>query len=105
MIRNVVVGRLREAEDDRQAQADRRQLRAGLDGIAALRLPGVLANHCGLDVELRAGGWDFAITNDWIDAPAYEAYDTDPVHNVFRAQIVEVCEQVARVQFEIAPGL
>ncbi|MGU3294773.1 Dabb family protein [Williamsia sp. M5A3_1d] len=105
MIRNVVVGRLRESDDDTRVQADRRQLRAGLAGIEALRLPGVLANHCGLDAGLRAGGWDFAITNDWVDAAAYESYDTDPVHNVFRAKIVEVCEQVARVQFEIDPAL
>ena len=40
MTRNVAVGRLREAADPAQAEADAALLRAGLDGIAALRLPG-----------------------------------------------------------------
>ncbi|GGF42772.1 hypothetical protein GCM10011519_15820 [Marmoricola endophyticus] len=95
MIRNVVMGRVRPG-----AEA---ALEDGLAGIAALDLPGMLANHVGRDAGLRAGGWDFAITNDWTDGAAYQAYDVDPEHNVHRASVVEACEQVARVQFEI-PG-
>ena len=100
MIRNVVVGRLRSADGD-AAEGDRRQLDEGLAGIGALQLPGLLANRVGLDVGLRAGGWSFAITNDWVDTDAYRRYDADPEHIRYRAMIVEVCEQVARVQFEI----
>ena len=77
------------------------QLDEGLAGIGALQLPGLLANRVGVDVGLRAGGWSFAITNDWVDTDAYRRYDADPEHNRYRALIVEVCEQVARVQFEI----
>ena len=100
MIRNVVVGRLRSADGD-AAESDRRQLDEGLAGIGALQLPGLLANRVGLDVGFRAGGWSFASTNDWVDTDAYRRYDADPEHNRYRAMIVEVCEQVARVQFEI----
>ncbi|UEA57994.1 Dabb family protein [Gordonia otitidis] len=99
MIRNVVMGRLRPA-DGEAALRDRRQLDEGLAGIAALRLPGLLSNRIGLDLGLREGGWSFAITNDWVDADAYRTYDLDPEHYRFRAMVVEVCEQVARVQFE-----
>ncbi|MEH3155975.1 MAG: Dabb family protein [Gordonia paraffinivorans] len=100
MIRNVVMGRLRAAEGD-QAEQDRARLEAALAGIAALDLPGCLANHTGLDAGLREGGWDFAITNDWETAEDYRGYDVDHEHNVHRSEIVAVAEQVARVQFEI----
>ena len=58
-------------------------------------------NHAGFDLALREGGWDLAITNDWRDAEAYRGYDVDAEHNRYRAMIVEVWEQVARVQFEL----
>ncbi|GGG15930.1 hypothetical protein GCM10007304_32520 [Rhodococcoides trifolii] len=94
MIRNVVMGRLRH-------EADRMQLETALAGIAALKLPGLLSNHTGFDAGLRGGGWTFAITNDWQDAESYRVYDLDPEHNVYRRSIVEVCDDVARVQFEL----
>ena len=97
MIRNVVLGRL-PADADEAARA---QLEAALGGILALDLPGLLANHAGLDAGLREGGWSYAITNDWVDEAAYRAYDLDEEHNVHRARIVEVCEQVVRVQFVV----
>ncbi len=100
MIRNVVTGRLRPA-DGADAERDRRQLDDGLAGIAALQLPGLVANHVGVDAGLRSGGWSFAITNDWVDADAYRAYDADPEHNHYRSMIVDVCDQVSRVQFEV----
>lgn len=95
MIRNVVMGRLGTGPDAEE------RLEAGIAGIAGLDLPGMLANHVGRDACLRAGGWDFAITNDWTDAAAYRAYDVEAEHNRYRAQVVEVCEQVARVQLEL----
>jgi hypothetical protein len=101
VIRNVILGRMRPATDAAAAERDRRQLEAALAGILALDLPGMLSNSAGFDVGLRPGGWSLAITNDWVDAEAYRVYDVDPEHNVHRAAIVEVCEQVARVQFEL----
>lgn len=100
MIRNVVLGRLRPAEGA-DAERDLAQLRDGLAGVAALQLPGLVANHVGLDAGVREGGWSFAITNDFEDVEAYRRYDNDPEHIVHRTRIGEVCEQVARVQFEI----
>jgi hypothetical protein len=101
VIRNVILGRLRPAADPEAADRDRRQLEAALAGILALDLPGLISNAAGLDLALRPGGWSLAITNDWVDAEAYRVYDADPEHNVHRTAIVEVCEQVARVQFEL----
>ena len=100
MIRNVVMGRLREPADEAAAARDRAQLDRGIAGIAGRSLPGQLTMHAGLDAGLRAGGWSFAITNDWVDADAYRGWDLDAEHNVYRAMVVEVCAEVARVQFE-----
>ncbi|HEY1571931.1 MAG TPA: Dabb family protein [Pseudonocardiaceae bacterium] len=98
MIRNVVVGRLREP-DDPQAQA---MLKDGLAAIAALTFPGLLAMHVGAALALRPGGWSFAITNDWTDVDSYRVYDTDDEHNRLRREVFAViCEDIARAQFEI----
>jgi len=102
MIRNVVVGRLRPADDPAQRAADAALLAEGLAGIAALGCPGLLAMHVGTDAGLREGGWSFAITNDWQDAGAYQAYDGDAEHNRIRREIFAViCADIARVQFEL----
>ncbi|HEX3590199.1 MAG TPA: Dabb family protein [Pseudonocardiaceae bacterium] len=102
MIRNVVVGRLRAADDERQQAADLVLLREGLAGIAALRCPGMLAMNVGADLGLREGGWSFAITNDWQDAESYRGYDADEEHNRLRREIFAVItEEIARAQFEI----
>ncbi len=99
MIRNVVLGRL---APDMDPVAANEQLADALAGIAGLALPGQLNVHIGRDAGLRAGGWTFAITSDWVDADAYRRYDLDPEHNRYRQQIVDVCADVARVQFEIS---
>jgi hypothetical protein len=105
MIRNVVVGRLRPAEDEAQRAADAALMRQGLAGIAALRFPGLIAVAVGADAGIRDGGWDFAITNDWQDADAYRVYDTDAEHNRIRREIFAViCQDIARVQIEISPS-
>ena len=102
MIRNVVVGRLRDAEDPAQAAADSARLDAGLAAIAALSCDGLLGTRTGRDTGLRPGGWDFAITNDWADADAYRGYDADPEHNRIRAEhFAPVCTDIARVQFTV----
>ena len=97
MIRNVVLMRLR----DDAGEAERSRLMEALAGIAALRLPGQLDVRVGLDAGLRAGGWSAAITNDWQDEAAYRRYDLDVEHNRHRNAIVEVCADVARVQFVV----
>jgi hypothetical protein len=105
MIRNVVAGRLRPASSETERAADAALMRQGLAGIAALRFPGLLAMAVGTDARIRDGGWDFAITNDWQDADAYRVYDTDEEHNRIRREIFAViCQDIARVQFEISPS-
>ena len=102
MIRNVVVGRLRQAADPAQREADAALLEEGLAGIAALRFPGMLAMSVGSDIGLRDGGWSFAITNDWQDADSYRVYDADEEHNRLRREIfAKICENIARVQIRL----
>lgn len=102
MIRNVVLGRLREAAGPAQQAADAELLRKGLAGIAALSLPGLLDMRTGTDLRLRDGGWDYAITNDWTDEASYRAYDADEEHNRLRREIFGVISrEIARAQIEI----
>jgi len=102
VIRNVVVGRLRQAEDAAQREADAAMLQEGLAGIAALRFPGLLAMSVGSDLGLRDGGWSFAITNDWQDAASYRVYDADEEHNRLRREIfAKICEDIARAQIQL----
>jgi hypothetical protein len=97
VIRNVVLGRLDPDADEEV----RFGLDAGLLGLATLRPQGLVGPmRIGFDAGLREGGWDFAITNDWVDAAAYQAYDADPEHGQFRAMIARACAELARVQFE-----
>ena len=102
MIRNVVLGRLRPTDDPAQREADAALLEQGLAAIAALSFPGLVAMSVGTDLGLRDGGWSFAIVNDWQDADAYRVYDADEEHNRIRREIiVPICQDIARVQFEL----
>ena len=102
VIRNVVVGRLRLTGDPVQAAADSAQLDAALADLDALPCGGRLASRVGRDAGLREGGWDFAITNDWVDEDAYCAYDLDAEHNRLRREgFGPVCTDFARVQLVV----
>lgn len=95
MIRNVVVGKLRDGVALEEVQP-------GLDAIAALESPGLLACRVGTDLRLREEPWDFAITNDWVDEASYRAYDLDGEHQRIRRDLfAPLCAQIVRVQFEV----
>jgi hypothetical protein len=97
VIRNVVLGRIDPDADEET----RFGLDAGLLGLAGMRPAGLVGPmRIGYDAGLREGGWSFAITNDWVDAAAYQAYDADPEHNQFGTLIARACSELARVQFE-----
>ena len=93
MIRNVVLGRLKDG-------VELSAVEPGLAAIAALEPAGILDCKVGTDLRLRAESWDFAITSDFADEPSYRAYDLDDEHNRVRSeQIAPLCAQIARVQF------
>jgi Stress responsive A/B Barrel Domain len=95
MIRNVVVGRLREG-------AAREDAEKALAAIVALDPPGCLDMKVGLDAGLREGNWDFTITTDFADVDSYRAYDTDDEHNRIRRELfAPISEQIIRIQIEV----
>jgi Stress responsive A/B Barrel Domain len=95
VIRNVVVGRLRQG-------ADEEALAEALRGLLLLPLDGLLEMQVGRDAGLREGTWDYVITADFTDADAYRRYDADEEHNRLRRELFDVLsEEIARVQFEI----
>jgi stress responsive alpha/beta barrel protein len=94
MIRNVVVGRLREG-------AAREDAEKALAAIVALDPPGCLDMKVGLDAGLREGNWDFTITTDFADVDSYRAYDNDDAHNRIRRELfAPISEQIIRIQIE-----
>lgn len=94
MVRNVVVVKMREGYDI-----------AWLDGLferfQALNCPGTVAYTIGADIGLREANWTFAIVADFVDAKAYQDYDTDPAHNALRQELAVYADQTARAQFEL----
>jgi hypothetical protein len=95
VIRNVVVGRLRQG-------ADEEALAEALRGLLLLPLDGLLEMQVGRDAGLREGTWDYVITADFTDADAYRRYDADAEHDRLRRELFDVLsEEIARVQFEI----
>ena len=93
MIRNVLVGRVRDG-------AAREQVEEALAAIAALDPPGCLDMRVGVDAGLRPGNWSFPITADFTDEDAYRAYDDEEEHNRVRRELIgPICDDVVRVQF------
>lgn len=95
MVRNVVVGRLRDG-------VPLSALEPALAAIRGLSPAGLVSCHLGTDLRLREQSWDFAITSDWVDEAAYRAYDHDGEHNRIRRELFDpLCEEIARVQFAV----
>jgi hypothetical protein len=94
MIRNVVVGVLRD-------DATREQAQAALDAIAALRVEGVAFEmRTGLDLGLREGNASYVLTADFADAEAYRVYDLDEEHNRIRRELfAPISSEIRRIQF------
>lgn len=99
MIRNVVLGRMREG-------VDAAELEAGLQELRDLRVPGVeFELLAGRDLGLREGNADFVITVDLADEAAYRQYDEDVEHNRIRREVFgPLCSSLERVQFMLPDG-
>lgn len=94
VIRNVVLGRLRDG-------VDQAAIEPALAAIAALDPEGLLDCRVGRDLRLRDESWDFAITSDFVDEDAYRAYDQEAEHNRIRREMFDpICAEIVRVQFE-----
>ncbi|GAA4697584.1 hypothetical protein GCM10023215_39800 [Pseudonocardia yuanmonensis] len=94
MIRNVVLGRIREG-------VGTAEIEAGLQELRDLRVPGVeFELRAGRDLGLREGDADFVITVDLADEAAYRRYDEDTEHNRIRREVFgPLCSSLERVQF------
>jgi hypothetical protein len=93
MIRNVVVGRVREG-------VPRQVVEQALAAIVDLHPPGCLNMQVGVDAGLRPGNWSFSITADFLDEQAYREYDGESRHNRIRRELFDpICVDIARVQF------
>lgn len=96
MIRNVVVGRVREGVPAEQVESAIQALRdLRVDGVE-FRLVG------GQDRGLRKGNASFALTVDFASEEDYRAYDADPEHNRIRRELfAPISESIDRIQFAL----
>ncbi|MEJ2860832.1 Dabb family protein [Actinomycetospora flava] len=96
MIRNVVVGRIRE---DVPAE----QVEAAIQALRDLTVEGVEFRVVGgRDLGLRDGNAHFALTADFVSEDAYRIYDADPEHNRIRRELfAPIAESIDRIQFAL----
>ncbi len=96
MIRNVVVGRLRDGVAPEEIEP-------ALQALRDLKVDGVeFTLVAGVDLGLREGAASYALTCDFVDEDAYRAYDADPEHNrVRREMFAPLSVLVERVQFRL----
>jgi hypothetical protein len=96
MIRNVVVGRLRDGVAPEEVEPALQALRdLTVDGVEFTLVAGI-------DLGLREGAASYALTCDFVDEDAYRTYDADPEHNRIRREMfAPISALVERVQFRL----
>ena len=96
MIRNVVVGRLKDGVTPEEIEP-------GLQALRDLAVEGVeFTLVAGVDRGLRGGNASYALTCDLVDDDAYRVYDADPEHNRIRQEMIAPFSAlVERVQFRL----
>ncbi|WP_224403660.1 Dabb family protein [Pseudonocardia sp. ICBG1034] len=96
MIRNVVVGRLKDGVDPAGIEE-------GLQALRDLRVEGLdLDLEAGLDLGLREGNAHFVLTLDLPDEESYRVYDSDDEHNRIRRELfAPLCSSIERIQFRL----
>ncbi|WP_299052877.1 Dabb family protein [uncultured Nocardioides sp.] len=96
MIRNVVVGVVRDGVDAEQVEAALQALRdLELDGEPL----GIVA---GQDLGLREGNASYSLTVDFADEDAYRRYDLDEEHNRIRRELfAPISSEIRRIQFRL----
>ena len=96
MIRNVVVGRLRDGVKPEEIEP-------AIQALRDLKVEGVEFTLVGgVDRGLREGNASYALTCDLVDDEAYRIYDADPEHNrIRREMIAPFSVLVERVQFRL----
>lgn len=96
VIRNVVVGKVKDG-------VTVEQIEEALAAIRALRIDGVeMEIRTGVDLGLRDGNANFAITVDLPDVEAYRAYDQDDEHNRVRKELfAPISASIDRIQFTL----
>ena len=96
MIRNVVVGRLKDGVTPEEIEP-------ALQALRDLKVEGVEIHLVGgVDRGLREGNASYALTCDLVDDEAYRIYDADPEHNRIRREMfAPLSVLVERVQFQL----
>jgi hypothetical protein len=93
LITHIYVAKLKPHTSDEK-------LVAWLDALDELRIEGMIELRNGVDLGLRDGNYDVAITADFVDAAAWHRYNDDELHNQIRAEHAKpIVVDQRRVQF------
>jgi len=96
MIRNVVVGRLKDGVDPAEIEK-------GLQSLRDLRIEGLdLDLRAGPDLGLREGNAHFVLTLDLPDEESYRVYDDDEHNRIRRELFAPLCSSIERIQFRLS---
>ncbi|GAY12793.1 stress responsive alpha-beta barrel domain protein [Pseudonocardia sp. N23] len=79
------------------------QMEEALAAIRGMSVPGVeLTVVTGVDLGLREGNANFAITVDLADEDAYRTYDSDDEHNRIRRELfAPISASIQRIQIRL----
>lgn len=96
MIRNVVVGHVKDGVDPAVVEA-------ALQALRDLRVEGLeLDLVAGQDLGLRAGNAAYSLTVDFATEDEYRTYDLDPEHNRIREELfAPISTSISRIQFRL----
>ena len=97
MVRHIVLIKWVEGTTAEQVQ----EVTAALDSLPA-QIDAIASYTHGPDLHLAEGRHDYAVVADFADADAWRVYDTHPVHEKARADVIFplVAHRVS-VQFEL----
>jgi hypothetical protein len=93
LITHIYVAKLKPGVSDAQ-------IAAWLDALRELRIEGMIELRRGVDLGLREGTLDVAVTADFENADAWHRYNDDALHNQIRAEYAKpIVADQRRVQF------
>jgi len=79
MVKHIILWRLREDLSAEEKESVKRDIKAGLEGLAG-RIPGLLSINVNVDGRLESSNADVMLDSTFIDEAALRAYAVHPEH-------------------------
>jgi hypothetical protein len=96
MLRHVVIAKFK----DGLSESVIAELEKGLKGLPQI-IPEIVEFQCGKDVLRSQRSYDFALVSSFADLDALKRYQVHPAHKEVAVKLMESCESVILVDFEV----